>query len=203
MTLRQIGVRFLLLALLLAPAIYLGWKAYDSGLELKFAQTKLETIRTASGQGQRDIDLARAQAKNLASAGVRAWGAGQAEDRIGAAFLETDLVQDPNPQTQSIISAPTQGQLVGFKRITVRAMGTPRAAKEALWNLGDLGPGIRIESFKGEVEPVSGRVIWTYVIQAIETAPSPLPAGSAPTSPRGALSDGAGPTTIQTRQVAP
>jgi hypothetical protein len=173
MTIRQIGVRFVLLSLLLAPAIYLGWQAFNSHLELKFARSKLETMRLASGQGQRDIELARAQAQNLASGAVRAWGVGQAEDRIGAAFLETDLVLDSMPQAQSAAATPTKGQLVGFKRITIRAMGTPRAAKEALWNLGDLGPGLRLESFRGEVEPIRGRVIWTYVIQAIETSATP------------------------------
>jgi hypothetical protein len=168
MTVRQIGVRLILVSLLLAPAAVLGIKAWDSGAEVLFADSKLATVREATGIAQRDIALAKTRAQTLASAGIRAWGAGRAQERIAAAFYETDLVLEPSLPSQGVIGSDGQKPLVGFSRLIVRGRGTMRSAKEALWNLGDLGPGLRLESFKGELNPNNNDLVWTYVILAID-----------------------------------
>jgi hypothetical protein len=168
MTVRQIGVRLVLVSLLLAPASYFGLKAWDSGAEVRFAESKLGSLREAIGIAQRDIALAKTRAQTLASAGIRAWGAGRAQERIAAAFYETDLVLEPSLPSQGVIGPDGQKPLVGFSRLIVRGRGTMRSAKEALWNLGDLGPGLRLESFKGELNPNNNDLVWTYVILAID-----------------------------------
>jgi hypothetical protein len=173
MTLRQVGVRFLLIAALLAPPIFVGAKAWDSAQDVNFAKAKLETIREASGLAVHDVKLAKERASALATIGIKSWGIGQAQDRITAAFLETDLIVEPDA---GFVNGPISNNvpsLVGFERIVVRARGSVRAAKEALWNLGDLGPGLRIDSFKGEFEPAANTIVWTYVILATK-APQPV-----------------------------
>jgi hypothetical protein len=170
MTLRQLGIRLLLISALCAPAAYFGLRAFDSALSAKFAQSKLETIRGEIGIAQQEIVMAKARAQALATVGKRAWGAGQVEERIGAAFLETDLVLEPTQPRQAVASTNGEKPLVNFSRIVVRGRGSLRAAKEALWNLGDLGPGIRLESFKGELDPASNSLVWSFVILTIDGA---------------------------------
>lgn len=183
MTIRLLLIRLLLLAALAAPALYSAAYAYDSYKELEFSRERLEKIRGEAGKMVAEAEQARRSANALVNGAVDAWGRGDGKQRILAAFGETKLTVVSVSSDPGSAGGKDDKGAIRFSPVIVRGSGPVTAVKEVLWNVGDLGPGIRLSSLQGELDPAKKTMNWVFsflLVNPVEGPPKPPSSAGVP-----------------------
>jgi hypothetical protein len=173
MNLKVVLIRFMLLAALAAPVLYGAIQVYDKYQELEFARERLNKIRTEAGKMVVEAGQARRSSNALAKGAIDAWGQGDGKQRILAAFGETKLAVESVSTGSAGASGEEGGQTIPFSQVIVRGSGSITAVKEVLWNVGDLGPGIRLSSLQGDFDPGKETTNWLFSFLLVNSVELP------------------------------
>ncbi|MEK7660702.1 MAG: hypothetical protein AAB680_01520 [Pseudomonadota bacterium] len=154
-------VQVVLILALFSPTIFFSIDAANSRSEVVVSREKHTNLRTIIGNTEKSVLQVKSETKNLEKAANRRWENGQAElrihDAIEAARLNVIAIGAPEVSIDDFGSDES--------KIQVRCSGTLAQAKEAMWNLGDLGPTVRLDHLRAEYNKSIRLIVWTFSIR--------------------------------------